>query len=97
MNRTPPVGTDERDPLTQFPAETKGSIGLSMVHQPRLSLVLIILIKVAIWVILGNCKTRCTWDTSTVYMISVLIFSTLVLVLESPVGSWVAASLRVGA
>ncbi len=28
MNRTPLVGTDERDPLTQFLAETKGSVGL---------------------------------------------------------------------
>ena len=46
-------------------------------------------IKVAILLILGNCKTRCTRDTSTVSMLSVPIFSTHVLVLESPVGSWV--------
>ena len=40
MNRTPRVGTDERVPLPQFPAETNGSVGLYMVRQPQLSLVL---------------------------------------------------------
>jgi hypothetical protein len=46
---------------------------------------------------LGKCKTTCIRDTSTVAVLSVLIFSTHVLVLESLVGSWSATSLRVSA